>query len=140
MTKTGNPWSLLRPLLAGGLLMLSPLAALGEMTTLTGKINGHDCAERGEACPVDKQDPHVALESGFVLQRADGEYFFLTNVPRDVKVRHVLETATVTGDLNRRYNTVKVDTLEIGDEVIWSQELQRKEAQRAYWPGALTDK
>lgn len=96
--------------------------------TLTGRINGHHCAHGGETCPLDRLDPHLALERDFVLQTADGTYYFMTNLPRDVKVRHVLTQARVTGDIDPRYKTVTVDELQVkeGDnfKVVWTQAKQ----------------
>ena len=80
----------------------------------------------------------MALEADFVLQQSNGEYYFLVNVPRDVKVRHVMEIIEVSGDLNRKYNAVTVDEFKVDGKVIWSQKLQEQEAQRHLWPGALT--
>ena len=118
-------------------LLLLPLVAASA--TLTGRLNGHDCAERGTSCPIDRLDPHVTLESDFVLQQSNGEYFFLVNVPRDVKVRHVLETIEVNGDLDRKYNAVTVDEFKVEGRIVWSRKLQEQETQRHYYPGALTN-
>ncbi|RLA30526.1 MAG: hypothetical protein DRR03_10645 [Gammaproteobacteria bacterium] len=125
--------------IAGPLLvLLFSLPMVASAATLSGRLNGHDCAERGTACPIDRLDPHVTLEADFVLQQSNGEYFFLVNVPRDVKVRHVMEAIEVSGDLNRKYNAVTVDEFKVDGKVIWSQKLQEEEAQRHLWPGALT--
>ncbi len=121
--------------LAAGMLLLSGLlvASFGlHAETLTGKLNGHDCAERGTACPVDRLDPHVTLEADFVLQVASGEYYFLPNVPRDIKVRHVLETATVEGQVNRKYNAITVDSVSVGGKEVWSQAAVQAEYDRMF--------
>lgn len=107
-------------------------APAGWAETLTGRINGHDCAERGTACPIDRLDPHVTLEADFVLQTADGEYYFLTNLPRDVKVRHLLEVAEVTGSLDRKYNAIIVDSFRIDGQEVWSQAQQQAEYDRMF--------
>lgn len=122
--------------LLGMLLWLPPATFAAE--TLAGRLNGHDCAERGTSCPIDRLDPHVALEADFVLQQGNGEYFFLVNLPRDVKVRHVMRPVEVTGELNRKYNAVTVDEFHVDGELVWSQELVDQEAARHLWPGALT--
>ncbi len=115
-------------LLVAGMLSSSALWA----ETLTGRLNGHDCAERGASCPVDRLDPHVTLEADFVLQVASGEYYFLPNVPRDVKVRHVLETAEVSGALNRKYNAMTVDSLKVNGREVWSRAMQQAEHDRLF--------
>ena len=73
-----------------------------------------------------------------MLQQGNGEYFFLVNLPRDVKVRHVMRPVEVTGELNRKYNAVTVDEFHVDGELVWSQELVDQEAARHLWPGALT--
>ena len=113
-------------LLAGGLL-----TAQAGAEQLTGKINGHTCAHSGHTCPVSLLDPHLALEPAFVLQQQDGEYFFLANVPRGTAARHALEKATVTGKVNRKLRTIKVETLSIGGTTVWSQAMADKA--RAEW-------
>lgn len=99
--------------------------------TFTGRINGHGCAHAGSTCPIDRLDPHIALERDFVLQKRDGDYFFLTNLPRDIKVRHALKAARVTGELDDRYKTLIVDELEIDEhgtyKTVWTQRAQSLE-------------
>jgi hypothetical protein len=96
--------------------------------TITGTINGHACAHADRTCPVDRLDPHIALERDFVLQTPKGAYFFLSNVPRDTKVRHALKKARVTGALDDRYNAVVVDELQIEENgvfrTVWTERAQ----------------
>lgn len=96
--------------------------------TFTGRINGHGCAHAGSTCPLDRLDPHIALERDFVLQKSDGNYLFLTNVPRDTKVRHALKKARVTGELDDRYNAIVVEELEVEENgkfaTVWSPRAQ----------------
>lgn len=118
--------------LALSLLLAGCLAAgATQAETFTGRINGHSCAHGGEVCPIDRLDPHVVLERDFVLQTSDGTYYFMTNLPRDVKVRHVLSEAKVEGALNPRYNTLTVEALQVkqGDayRTVWSNEQQSAE-------------
>jgi hypothetical protein len=112
-SKLGLKWAV--PAAAILLLPLAP--AMAE--TLTGTLNGHSCAHAGTSCPADRLDPHITLEPDFVLQKADGEYYFLPNVRRDTKVRYVLQ----------RYNSMVVDELKVkrnGEWVtVWSPELER---------------
>lgn len=121
--------------LASRLLLLTGLLAASfglQAETFTGKLNGHDCAERGTSCPVDRLDPHVILESDFVLQVASGDYYFLVNLPRDVKVRHVLEPVVVSGDVNRKYNAITVDTFTVNGKEVWSQAQAQAEYDRLF--------
>ncbi|NBC46830.1 MAG: hypothetical protein GVY22_02320 [Gammaproteobacteria bacterium] len=122
-TAITHPLRTVLPLL-GLVGALASGTALAE--TVTGKINGHGCAHGGHTCPADKLDPHLAFEPAFVLQQPDGEYFFLANVPRDVKVRHVLEEARATGNVDSTHNTMVVDEFMVktadGFETVWSQQ------------------
>jgi len=103
--------------------------------TVSGKLNGHHCAHAGMTCPIDKLDPHITLEDDFVLMVKDG-YYFLPNLPRDTKVRHVLETVTVKGDVNDKYRTIAVDELMVGGKTVWSRAWVEPERQRLYQDGA----
>jgi len=119
-------------------LLVTTAAVLGtDLTraeTFTGRLNGYSCASGGHICPLDRLDPHIALETDFVLQTADGDYFFLTNVPRETKARYALEQIQVTGDLNSKYKTVVVDELNVERNgsyaPVWSQAGQMKEYKR----------
>jgi len=113
--------------------MALPLAGLigagvVHAETFSGKLNGHGCAYGGHTCPVDKLDPHLKYEPDFVLQKSDGTYLFLRNVPRDTKVRHVLEEVKATGKLEDRYNSIVVDELMVKKggayKTVWSQKAQ----------------
>ncbi len=109
-------------------LITIPVTSMAQM--FSGKLNGHGCAHAGTTCPIDRLDPHLALESDFVLQQQDGDYFFL-QMPRSTKVRYALEQVQVTGELDKKYQSINVDEFKVKKngsfKVIWSKELQRKE-------------
>jgi hypothetical protein len=79
-------------------------------------------------------DPHVQLESDFVLVVGDEEYYFLTNLNRDLKVRHVLDKVMVVGEVNKKYNSVDVSELKVreGDDfkTVWSKAMVAEEQER----------
>ncbi|MBK5929355.1 hypothetical protein CCR82_02105 [Halochromatium salexigens] len=112
---------------------------VAQAETITGKINGHGCAHGGHTCPANKLDPHLAFEPTFVLQQPDGEYFFLSNLPRDVKVRHVLEEARATGTVDDKYNTMVVDAFMVktadGFETVWTQQAHEDMHEYVYEDG-----
>ena len=128
--KTLKKLTLSIPLLA---LLTMPVQSMAE--TFTGKLNGHGCAHAGTSCPVDRLDPHIALESDFVLQKQDGDYYFLS-MPRSTKVRYALEQVLVTGELNKKYHSIDVNEFKVKKygkyKLIWSKELQRRELDSLY--------
>lgn len=120
-------------LAAAGALLAAPLAAA---ETFSGSILGHTCAEHGKACPVDKLDPHLAIEPDFVLSAGDGKHYFLVNVPRETKVRYALEKVTVKGELRAPYNAIKVSelvaTVKGKPKTVWSPEIQAEQLRQFY--------
>ena len=121
--------------LFAALLLSMAAPTMANAKDVIGIINGYDCATQGLKCPADRLDPHVALERDFVVQQAAGSYILIPNVPRDVKVRHVLQRVRVTGDMDPKYDTMKVDKLAVYDkkadtfETVWSPQLEEKARQ-----------
>ena len=105
-------------------------ASLALGASVTGQINGYGCAHEGHSCPTESSDPHLALEPDFVLLKADGDYLFMSNVPRDVKVRHALEQVTVNGDVNEKLNNIDVDEFKVGDKLVWSKAMHYEAVRR----------
>lgn len=120
-------------LAAATALLVSPLAVA---ETFSGSILGHTCAEHGRSCPIDKLDPHLAIEPDFVLSSGDGKHYFLVNVPRDTKVRYALEKVTVKGELRPPHNAIKVTemvaTVKGKQKVVWSPEIQAEQLRQFY--------
>ena len=117
--------SMIGPWLACSVLLLS--APMGLADSYSGKLNGHGCAHAGKTCPTDRLDPHVALEPDFVLQTGDGDYYFLSNVPREVKVRHALQSVDIEGNLDEKYRSIKVNELRVDGKTVWSLKMQQAE-------------
>ena len=113
------------------MLTLLTLPSIVMADTFSGKLNGHGCAHAGTTCPVDRLDPHLALESDFVLQKDDGDYYFLTDMPTSVKRRHALAIVKVDGKLNEKYGAINVNEFRVkkGDsyKLMWSKAMQKKE-------------
>ncbi len=112
---------------------LSAMPLTGFAETFTGTLNGHGCAHASTSCPSDKMDPHIALEPDFILQQANGEYYFLTNLPRSTKVRYVLDEVVVDGKLNKKYHSIMVKEFKVKDgggfKTVWSQEWEKQAAE-----------
>lgn len=144
MTAVRTNSSLLLGALLSAALWMLPLSL--NAATLTGIINGYECAHEGEACPINAGDPHLLLESDFVLQTPDGEHYLLPNLHRDLKIRYVLRQVQVTGRLSERYHSVDVDELRVKQdstyETVWSkammQEAIREKAEREWRHRALS--
>jgi hypothetical protein len=98
-----------------------------ELETVTGKLNGHDCAHAGISCPVDPQDPHLLLERDYVLHQESGDYLFLMNIPRSTKLQYLLKDMKVKGEVNRKYNSVEVYELMVIQDDEWKSVWIRRE-------------
>lgn len=101
--------------------------------SFTGFLNSVTCADEGTKCPVDRLDPFIALETDFVLDKGEGEYYFMPNISRDIKVRYILNDIQVEGEKHKRYNSINVTELKVKKDgnwkTVWSPELMRKEWQ-----------
>ena len=118
--------------------MLGSSVAFAAVSSVSGKINGHGCAHHGESCPISRLDPHLALESDFVLQKADGDYYFMTNLPRSAKLRYALKDVTVTGEIDDRHRNIRVKEFQVDGKTVWSQKMQDEEYKRLYSEGAYS--
>lgn len=128
-----------RSLALCALFLASSAASMTHAETLTGKLNGLSCAERGQLCPTRNIDAHLSLEQDFVLQEVSGEYWLLSNVPRDVKVRHVPKIVRITGAINRKYRSVEVQALAVREgaefETVWTPAGQQQAFEAIYHDG-----
>lgn len=123
MTKTKKYCLLLGVLVV---ILAQALIVNAAMTTVTGKVTGITCLIQGYLCPIDKADPMIGLEKDFVLVTANGDYYFMPNLSLGIKARHALETIEVTGEVNAKYKTIKVDSLKAGGNEVWSFELEKE--------------
>lgn len=98
-----------------------------KLESVTGRLNGHDCAHAGIACPVDAQDPRLLLERDFVLQKESGDYLFLTNIARSIKLQYLLDDIKVIGNRDLKYNTIEVYELMIMQDDEWKSVWIRRE-------------
>ena len=106
-------------------------AASVQAETIEGKLNGLECASRGEECPTDKLDPHIAVERDFVVQTADGKYYFITNLDRAIKARHALEMVRVEGEVSSKFDAINANEFWVKDggnyRLTWSSSMQAEQ-------------
>ncbi|MCB1758938.1 MAG: hypothetical protein KDI68_04040 [Gammaproteobacteria bacterium] len=83
--------------------------------------------------PTDRLDPHLVFERDFVVQTDDGNYYFITNLDRAVKARHVLKMVRVEGEKSPKFNAINASELWVneggGYKVIWNKRME-EEARR----------
>jgi hypothetical protein len=94
-------------------LAFSAVSSLAANTTVEGTISGYTCVVLGKACPVDREDPVIAMEKVFVVVKADGSYYLVPNVDRAILARHLTEKVRVTGAVDEKYNSVDANKLEV---------------------------
>ncbi|WP_428609689.1 hypothetical protein [Sedimenticola sp.] len=101
---------------------------------IEGRINGLGCASKGKLCPTGKNDPHVLLERDFVVQTADGHYFYITNIDWKTKLKYVLRTVRVVGQFSDRSSAIAADELWVKQaddyKLMWSLEMAREKQRR----------
>jgi hypothetical protein len=71
-----------------------------EKVQLEGTIRGAKCTHFKVKCYND--DNHIALEPDFVFVMPNGDYYFMPNLPRDVKTRHAYEKVLIHGELKKQ--------------------------------------
>ena len=99
-----------------------------EKVQLEGTIKGAKCTHFKVKCYND--DNHIALEPDFVFVMPKGEYYFMPNVPRDVKTRHAYEKVRIHGELQNQ--ELWVDKLVDLDESVRRRSLREKRARRCW--------
>ena len=112
------------------LAFIAPVGA-GAAKTVEGRMQGCNCVVHGHRCPVDTLDPHLMLESDFVLLVNDDNYWLMPNIARIVKAKYVQDAIRVTGALNPKNKSIDVDKLEDKKngafKIVWSKEMMRRE-------------
>ena len=109
-------------------LAISPLVA--SAGTIEGSVQGFQCVTQGITCPVGQEDPMAAAEDVFVVLSSDvnGKFYFVPNVNRTVLARHINERIKVTGNVSKKYDSIKAKKIEIFKNgvwvLVWTQKLQ----------------
>jgi hypothetical protein len=108
--------------------LVLPAVALSQ-EVYSGKIHGASYVFNKTVHPLSSKDPKVNLERDFVLQGADGSVYFLSNVPRSMKVKAVNKEVKVYGedDGNGKIFVHHID-FKVGDKYValcnWEEKIQ----------------
>ena len=79
-------------------MLILPSFAFAASDYMEGTIQGAGYVFNKTVQPISAADPKVVMERDFVLQAENGMVYFLSNVPRDMKVKAVNRTVRVFGD------------------------------------------
>ncbi|MCF8033785.1 MAG: hypothetical protein K9K66_14975 [Desulfarculaceae bacterium] len=109
-------------------LWLAPAPALAA--EWQGSIQGLGCVTKGLVCPINMEDPLIALEKNFVLLIKDGEFYHLPNLDRAILARHLNRPVKVVGELLPGSKSIMVEHLYLSKNgqwrESWSPEMERE--------------
>ncbi|MCB2191661.1 MAG: hypothetical protein KQI62_08850 [Deltaproteobacteria bacterium] len=95
-----------------------------------GSIQGLACVTQGKVCPINMEDPLIALEKNFVLLMPDGSWYYLPNLDRAILARHLNRSVAVEGTLEPGTKAIMVNKLLVkrGDtwREAWSPDMERQ--------------
>ena len=125
----------LTALLLAGALLLGAGAAWAQ--SWRGSIQGLACVTQGQLCPLNMEDPLIALEKTFVLYVRDGEFYYLPNLDRAILARHLNRPVKVEGSLVPGTKSIMVAKLLLprdggGWREAWSPDLERELSERLF--------
>ncbi|MCB2225798.1 MAG: hypothetical protein KQH53_03900 [Desulfarculaceae bacterium] len=86
-----------------------------------GSIQGLNCVTRGQLCPINMEDPLIALEKTFVLYVKDGEFYYLPNLDRAILARHLNRPVKVAGVLESGGKSILVEHLYFSRDGKWRE-------------------
>ncbi|MFH2126190.1 MAG: hypothetical protein ABIK12_06715, partial [Pseudomonadota bacterium] len=85
---------------------------------------------QGKVCPINMEDPLIALEKTFVLLLPDGGWYYLPNLDRAILARHLNRPVAVEGVLEAGSKAIMVNKLLVkrGDDwrEAWSPEMEHE--------------
>lgn len=116
-----------------GVLVVFTLLGFGTAFggTVEGRVQGLQCVISGKLCPIDDQDPHIAVEKHFIVYTSNNVYYFIPNLDRAVLARYLMKKVRVTGVKSERYNSIKADKFEVYRggkwKTVWTQEMEDAE-------------
>ena len=116
------------------LLALTVAAVPAGAGSWEGSIQGLNCVTRGQVCPINMEDPLVALEKTFDLLVGGGEFYYLPNLDRAILARHLNRAVRVEGRLRPGSKSITVDKLMVSRgrawREVWSPQLERELAEQ----------
>jgi hypothetical protein len=77
--------------------LTSTQVGAGQKVKLEGTIKGIKCTHYKVECV--NSDRFITMEPDFVLVVLNGDYYFMSNLSRSVKIRHAYRKVVVHGDL-----------------------------------------
>ena len=115
-------WLMLACLGATILLMILLTAAPAPAAQRwQGSIQGLACVTQGKVCPINMEDPLIALEKTFVLLLPGGSWYYLPNLDRAILARHLNRPVAVEGTLEAGSKAIMADKLFIKRDDAWRE-------------------
>jgi hypothetical protein len=113
-------------MIISAVFLMVPILAIGA--TVTGSVQGFLCVTQGTVCPIGQEDPVAAVENVFVLlvDAAKGDYYFVPNVDRAVMARHIGETVTIEGTVNKAQKSIKASSITVKGKKVWTTDMEYK--------------
>lgn len=102
-----------------GALLFSTVPAMGAEQRIEGIVQGYTCVTRGISCPTDQEDAVIASERIFVILTDDNDYYFVPNLDRAILARHIIRRVRVTGDVDKKYKSVRARVFEVRRDDAW---------------------
>jgi hypothetical protein len=68
------------------------------------------------------------VENVFVIlvDAAKGDYYFVPNVDRAVMARHIGETVTIEGTVNKAQKSIKASSITVKGKKVWTTDMEYK--------------
>ena len=111
-------------MIISAVFLMVPILAIGA--TVTGSVQGFLCVTQGTVCPIGQEDPVAAVENVFVIlvDAAKGDYYFVPNVDRAVMSRHIGETVTIEGTVNKAQKSIKASSITKKGKKVWTTDME----------------
>lgn len=131
-------------LLTVATLTLATAPAAAKDGTWEGSIQGLTCATQGKVCPVNMEDPLIAVENTFVLMTGPKKWYLLTNLNRGILARNLNKQVRVIGEKSPEYNSIIVKELYVNKNgkwrLTWSPGLEKQLQENLFYWGGTSKK